>query len=228
MRIASTAFRAALRALALCALSVPSAEAGRIEAFLGSGANFGDAARFRPYRSTEAVNYIPHAGLSVTPDRDWKYSGTWTWVDAHSLCLFCDSRLEERYTRLNLGAARSILRDSLVSVILGADVMRQTGVNTYRLVHMGFPNGDAYRGSLIDRYALIGTGITAEFSFAGFMSAGTRVGCSSLQRRRRSNTLTESIADGDEVRPIVFDSGQRGNPVSVEVFFRLTLAPIRW
>jgi hypothetical protein len=228
LRIAATAFRAALRALAICALAAPSAEAGRIQAFLGSGMNFGSAARFRPYLSTENVNYIPHAGLSVIPDRDWKYSGTWTWVDAHSFCLFCDSRLEEKYSRLNLGAARNILHDSLISVFLGADIMRQTGVNTYSRAHMGIPNGDSYSGALIDRYVLMGTGFTAECSFAAFMSGGTRVGYSWLRERRRSNTLVESLGDGDEVHPLVFDSGRRGAPVTVEVFFRLSLTPIRW
>lgn len=190
--------------------------------------NFGDAARFRPYRSTENVNYIPHAGLSLTPGRDWKFTGTWTWVDAHSFCLFCDSRLEEKYSRQNLGAARRILHDSLTAAFLGADIMRQTGVNRYTLVQGGFPNGDSYSGALIDRYELTGAGITAELDFAGFMSAGTRVGYSWLRERSRSNNLMESIADGDEVRPIVFASGERGAPVSVEVYFRLSLPAIRW
>lgn len=228
MKIKSPACRAAFRAFAVYAVLVAPAAAGRLEAFLGSGVNFGYAARFRPYWFTENFNFIPHAGLSVTPRENWKYSGSWTWVDAHSLCAFCDSRLEEKYSRLNLGAARKILHDTLVAAFLGVDVMRQAGVNRYSLVKWGFPNGDSYSGALIDRYFLLGTGLTAELSFAGFMSAGTRLGYSWLSERRRSNSLVESIGDGDEVHPVAINSGARGSPVSLEVYFRLSLAPIRW
>jgi len=101
-------------------------------------------------------------------------------------------------------------------------------VNRYSRVQAGLPNGDSFSGALVYRYTLIGAGITGELAFAGFMSAGTRVGNSWLYERSRSNTLVESLADGDEVRPIVLDSGKRGAPISIEVYFRLSLPAIRW
>ena len=60
------------------------------------------------------------------------------------------------------------------------------------------------------------------------MSMGTRLDYTWLRERRRSNTLVESIADGDEVHPIAISNDARGAPLSVEVYFRLSLAPIRW
>jgi hypothetical protein len=221
--------RAFALGLALGGTLASRADAGRLELFLGSGLNFGYAARFRPYWFTENVNYIPHAGVSVTPFRDWKYTGTWTWVEAHSFCVLCtSSRLEEKYTRLTLGAARRILRDTLVEGFLGADFMRQSGRNRYTRVVYGFPDGHSYGGALTDRYFLVGAGASVEVSFARFLSAGTRLGYAWLYERRRTNTLTESIGEDEDARPIAIRSGERGAPLSLEVYMRVSLAPLRW